>query len=186
MQLPRFSRRIGSLLLVTLVTAYWGFSGDTGITPAQQRPDADRVDVYLNNATVRQYSPEGALLRALNAPRLEHQTQDDSHRILQPQLRIQRPGRPDVHFSAQEGISSGDHQQIELRRAVRVEEQAQDALHFTTEQLFLDPERQFVWTAEPVAFYRGSSTTLAVGMNAYLDRNRIEFLSDVRGLYEVR
>nr|WP_246480552.1 LPS export ABC transporter periplasmic protein LptC [Motiliproteus sediminis] len=184
--MPRYTRRLTSLVLVGTVTGYWGFSGNTDLVPEDASADADRVDSYLGGAEIRQFGADGALSRTLTANHIEHRTAGDHYFFIKPTMQIFRPGKTPLQIRAQEAESNADQTQVELRRSVRVEELATVPLQLHTERLMVIPGNNFAWTPEPVAYYRGDSTTLAVGMNAYLDQNRIELLNDVRGHYETR
>jgi len=185
MRLPRYSRRAASILLVSTITSYWGFSGKSNLTPESDRTDADKVDSYMNDAEMQQFNNQGELLRSLVARRIEHRTATADNYFDHPQLSLNRqPEQPPVVISARQGISSDNDQLIELRRDVVIDPQSEPPSQLSTEQLYIQPEVNFAWTGELVAYYRGTNTTQAVGMNAYFDQERVELLTDVRGHYE--
>ncbi|HEY5718170.1 MAG TPA: LPS export ABC transporter periplasmic protein LptC [Motiliproteus sp.] len=184
MKLPRYTRRLASLLLVGIITSYWGFTGDSDLTQSSLQTQADQIDTYIHGAEIRQFDRRGELSRQLQARKIEHHTLSASSHFTQPRLTLQRPQGSPLLITAREAVSSDNNQLIELRREVEITPQTDQPTRFSTEQLFFEPAVNFAWTGEPVAYYRGTNTTLATGMNAYFNQDRVELLNRVRGHYE--
>lgn len=88
---------------------------------------------------------------------------------------------------AEQGWVAADHQSIRLQGAVvmtRTAESGKAPVEVTTRDVLIRPTDRYAETAAPAHAVTPGGEVRAVGLRAYLDREQLELLSEVRGYYE--
>ncbi|HEY9037046.1 MAG TPA: LPS export ABC transporter periplasmic protein LptC [Pseudomonadales bacterium] len=162
-------------------------------TPQQKgaKPDAlkelveqqvSEPDSYMTRLHVKHFTTNGTLQYEFHALRAAHQTNTQITILHEPSmlfLDTQDPWVMDSNF----GKLLGNHQTVELWDNVHVH-RTDDSLHIYTSALTLYPERHYAETPRAVTMDGIGTHTEAVGLEAYLDDNRMLLLSDVRSVHE--
>jgi lipopolysaccharide export system protein LptC len=89
------------------------------------------------------------------------------------------------YLSAAKGHSDANGQRVRLITDVEAQQQSQrhGLIQVTTSELLVQPARQYAETDKAVKMRARQSEIETLGMRAYLDEDRIELLSQVRGTY---
>jgi len=104
--------------------------------------------------------------------------------VEKPDITLLDPEKPPWYLSAERGRSNLREDSMTLIDQVRLWQEAERGLvEMTSPEITLWPERQFAKTDKPVKMRAPGGEQEAVGLEANLDENRIQLLSQVRGTY---
>ena len=151
--------------------------------PATPGPRADAAprDWYAEGLEVEAHDERGRLRYRLQAARAEGRA-DGRSRLEAPRLEL-HTRRGDV-WRVRAGRARAAEGRVVLERAVRARRVAGGRpLAIDTERLVAYPERDYAETDLPVRLAAPRMETEAVGLRAWLARERLELLSRVRSRY---
>ncbi|MFO1372171.1 MAG: LPS export ABC transporter periplasmic protein LptC [Candidatus Competibacteraceae bacterium] len=136
--------------------------------------------IRMNVAGLREY--------VLEAPTLIQLAGQNGTRIRQPVMDWYRPDGQtrEWRLRAEQGWVAADQQQVRLDGDVvmaRTAESGQPPMTITTRDLLIKPTERYAETAAPTLAVTPGSELRAIGARAYLDQERLELLSQVRGIY---
>lgn len=157
-------------------------------TKIQQHPS----NIIINHIS-HHYDEAGKLNYLLNAEEVRHfqinskrPSNKDHTDISQPEIILYRDNAPPWHIRSDSGQSTEQGSVITMIGNVIAWQT--DAAGFkselTTTKLVVMPDKQYAETDKPVMLKAPDSTTKAIGMQAFLQQDKIKLLSRVRGLYE--
>ncbi|WP_164880779.1 LPS export ABC transporter periplasmic protein LptC [Aestuariirhabdus litorea] len=182
-------------LLVSALLAYGGFYlyQNTPLRQALTPPDTDpserqEADFYLTNARLVRFNQQGELDHRMHAQEVNHYPLDDTTIIRQPRMVLYRE-QGERHISASNGKLLPGSKDLELWDEVLIVARARDGSEqgrLDTDFITLYSGQELASTSRPVIITTPQSVTRAVGLNAHLDQNRVQLLSNVRGTYEVQ
>ncbi|MBL8259731.1 MAG: LPS export ABC transporter periplasmic protein LptC [Candidatus Competibacteraceae bacterium] len=137
--------------------------------------------VRMNAAGLREYVVE--------APRLTQLPGPLGTRIERPVLDWYQPDGEtrEWRLQAERGWVAADQKTIRLEGAVvmtRAADSGKTPVEVTTRDLLVRPGERYAETAAPARAVTPGGELRAVGVRAYLDREQLELLSEVRGHYE--
>lgn len=137
--------------------------------------------VRMSLAGLREYTIEAPLLRQL--------PKDRGTWIEQPVLDWYQPDGQtrEWRLKSEQGWIAADQQLIRLAGAVvmtRTTESGKAPVEVTTREVLIRPRERYAETAAPVQAVTLNGELRAVGARAWLDREQLELLSEVRGYYE--
>ncbi len=137
--------------------------------------------VRMNIAGRREYVVE--------APRLQQLPGQGGARIEQPALDWYQPDGQirEWRLQAEQAWGAADQQTLRLEGAVtmvRTAASGKTPMTVTTRDIMIRPAEHYAETVAPVRVVTPSGELRSVGMRAWLDQQRLELLSEVRGLYE--
>ncbi|MBK8534029.1 MAG: LPS export ABC transporter periplasmic protein LptC [Candidatus Competibacteraceae bacterium] len=137
--------------------------------------------VRMNIAGMKEYVVE--------APRLQQLPGQSGTRIEQPALDWYQPDGQtrEWRLQAEQAWGAADQQTLRLEGAVTmVRTAASGKLPMTviTRDILIRPAEHYAETAAPVQVVTPGGELRAVGMRAWLNQQRLELLSEVRGFYE--
>jgi len=171
----------GFCLLVLYVTFYWGNS----YTPAEISTKLDRVDFYLNNATTKTFNEQGELASIISSPRAEFFQKQQTGIFATPTMDIYRQNNERWLIKAQQGEWKEVEEQLTLTGNVNAQRSPQP-MSIESEKMIAFPKTRQAETDLPVTIRTPEGILRAIGMQADLDADRIEFLQQVRGQYDAR
>ena len=180
----------GSVLALVAGLSWW-LAGEPPIVERQTNTPADggEIDYYLRDLEFATYSEDGVLARTLIAPEMRHYPADDSTELDRPRMTIHRADAPPWRVRSDSGWVSPDGERVHLRGEVFIERDAgKDVrpMQILTRNLWVEPERDYAETDEPVTVTSLTDRIDSVGMQAWLNEpGRIKFLSQVRGRHVV-
>lgn len=137
--------------------------------------------VRMSAAGLREYVVE--------APRLTQLPGQLGTRIEQPILEWYQPDGEtrEWRLRAERGWVAADQNTIRLEGTVvmsRAADSGKTPVEVTTRDILIRPAERYAETAAPARAVTPGGEVRAVGVRAYLDREQLELLSDVRGYYE--
>jgi len=123
------------------------------------------------------------------APRLAQLPNHLGTRIEQPALDWYQPDGQtrEWRLQAEHGWISADQQSVRLEgevTMVRTADSGKQPMTITTRDVLVRPGERYAETAAPARAVTPDGEFRAVGVHAWLDQERLELLSEVRGVYE--
>lgn len=162
----------------------WVESAMRDPVPAESQDPILIVDrfraVRMNPAGLREY--------VIEAPRLTQLPGQLGTRIEQPVLDWYQPDGEtrEWRLRAERGWVAADQKAIRLEGAVvmtRAADSGKTPVEVTTRDILIRPADRYAETAAPTRAVTPGGELRAVGARAYLDREQLELLSEVRGYY---
>jgi lipopolysaccharide export system protein LptC len=126
------------------------------VTPIPGPEIEGEPDVFMEGATISQFTPDGALRYRLSASLIRHYERNTLTRLTEPRFTLYQADGPPWRVRARHGIlrpaSAGREERVTLREDVVLEQMLAggDRLSLRTEALELYPERQYVETDRDV------------------------------------
>ena len=125
----------------------------------------------------------------LEAPLLKQLPGQLGTQVEQPQMDWYQPdGRTrEWRLRSEQGWIAPNQEQVRLEGKVvmiRTAESGQPPVTMTTRDVLVRPDSRYAETAAPARAVTPGGELRAVGVRAYLDQERLELLSKVRGVYE--
>ena len=178
-----------SVLILVAAFSYWALEKLTEDSAAKLNKLAHYPDYYMENFTTLTMNQDGTPKNRLNAVYMAHYPDDNTSELHKPELEIFRIDRPPIMVTADNGwvtsnndviLLSGNvylHQDDELGN-LKVELIAEDA------RVLVD--QKYAETDKAATLITKRSVTNSIGMRAYLQEQRMEFLSNVQTTIEPR
>ena len=177
------------LVGATLVGALALFSDPfTDTPPAQQLPDelAGEPDLYIKDATISQFRPNGQMKYRLLSPHIRHFERNDLTRLAAPRLTLHNDSNPPWQIESETGYirrragNSGPPEEVVfLRKNVLLEQRYDDGrrLRLETPSLYIYPDRSYAETEQNVMIDTDVGRTTAVGLQGDLQRGLLKLSS---------
>jgi lipopolysaccharide export system protein LptC len=141
-------------------------------------------DLYMLNATINHFGPEGELQHQINAQRFTHFPMTDVTTMQLPALALGRTRDSDPwEITSSEGriLPSSNYREevVELWSNVLASQSGKgnQFVAFETSSLTVYPERDYAETDEPVFIKNESGRTTAAAMKAFLNTGKFMFYS---------
>lgn len=173
------------VLLLLAVFSQWLLSVNTGPSAPKTTVSHD-PDYTMENFIITTMGATGAPEHRLQARYLAHYPDDGSTELTAPQFTLYERDDGPWQVSAGRGWVGGRQKFVVLRDNVLVENPQAGpgkAVRMTTSELEVLPDDKFAQTGQPVTLQSQNALTHAVGMRAYLDEERLQLLSKVKGTY---
>lgn len=157
-------------------------SDATGTVLASVQPD-----YTMDRLHTRRFDVNGRLARDLAADRLEHYPDARGSLLTNPLLTAHAERGEPWLIRAREGHSPPGEEEVNLKGRVRIDRAKgaqNDELHLTTETLRVLPEKNFAETGDPATITSQGMRSTGIGLNAWLDKEQLQLLDNVRGQYE--
>ncbi len=141
-------------------------------------------DIYMLDATIRQFADNGDLQYELSADRFTHFPLTDVTILERPNLMLYPQNGTPWTISSSNGrlLSKSIYREevMELWDDVLLSRQSQDVqfVNIKTQSLTVYPEREYAETDLKVSINDNASTTSAAGMEAHLDQEKLVFFSN--------
>jgi|GEM_PF-1540877 len=181
------TRLIIAIALIALASFFWGGESELG-RPNQANTDVpDNIDFFLRDANITQYTVAGKPEQQLLSPYVRHFPKQDAIHADDARMTVFREQQSPMKVEAALAIAKDDNSLVNLINDVVIYDTPASGAVTTlkTEKLDVYPDQQYADTDVDVEIKQGQDTTHSVGMQAYLDENRVELNSRVRGLYHV-
>lgn len=178
---------LGGLGLLALLTGWFLFSLESSLREPQQ-PASDLPVLVMQDFQATRMNEQGVRQYTLAAPRMVQLPGDQGTWLEQPAIDVyQDASTREWLIRAERGWVAADNSLIRLESHVTLERPAASGktpLVITTRNLQVYPEQRLVQTEEAARLDAPGGKLEAVGVRAYLDEDRLELLSAVRGIYE--
>ncbi len=177
------------LALVGVAAGIWFLFGqfnETFVNPDLPAELADEPDLYIEGAVITQFRKDGLIKYRLASREIRHFERDKLTRLQTPELDLYNVDTPPWHITSIRGyirerpLLSGDVEEVVfLRESVTVRQQFTDGRYLSlhSPSLYLYPDRQYAETDQDVMIDTEVGRTLAVGLEAYLERGLLKLSS---------
>ncbi len=153
----------------------------------QARADSQAPLLVMEHFIATRMDELGQRQYTLQAPRLTQLPGDQGARVEQPAMDGYRPDQKKLWMvRAGSGWVAPDNRRIRLDDGVSVTRTAaadQPPLELTTAEVWLHPKESYAESDQPARLETPGGVLTAVGFKVWLDQQRVELLSDVRGTY---
>jgi lipopolysaccharide export system protein LptC len=179
------------ILVIAFVTMK--YSGTHDAVTSEQAAAKIFPHTYLLNVQVRQFDEGGNIRYQMNAPVVrsfqvkDTPSNEDYSLFTSPVFMLSNdPQKPSWYVSAQEGRLDNSDEWFTLKNDVLARQisEKQGETTFNTSELRLNTKQQFAETDKAVTMRAAKSEITAIGLRAEMQRERIELLSHVKGIYE--
>jgi lipopolysaccharide export system protein LptC len=179
------------LLLLGFLAAFAAGSAWLLRQTALQSVQAARVkthvpDYYFTDATVTSLDLKGRPESELSAPRMVHHPDDDSIEIFTPHMRYFALNGPTWYAQADHADSPSGNKLVHLEGHVEITRPSPSGgppLVIDTDTMTVDLDSNVASTDDPVQMTQGTSHMTGVGMDAYLNDNRLVMRTNVHSHY---
>ena len=167
------------LFLVSMVFQY-----RQPTTPEQQLAKTEpepEADYYFVGTLSKHYNEQGRFDYEFHARRVEHFVTGDFTLVDAPNMILYPEKGVPWQVQARQGRGVAGNETVELWEDVLVNRDSPDnPLQMNTETLALQPARNLATTEDDIVITSAQGRVDATGMKAYIDKNRLELLSNVR------
>ena len=173
------------VLLLLAVFSQWLLSVNNGLSAAKATVSHD-PDYTMENFIITTMGAAGSPEHRLQARYLAHYPDDGSAELTAPQFTLYERDDGPWQVSAARGWVGGGQKFAVLRDNVLIENPQAgpaQAIRITTSELQVLPDDKYAQTGQPVTLQSQNALTHAVGMRLYLDEERLQLLSQVKGTY---
>ena len=180
------------LIVVLIVVAgfsYWALEKLTEDDVSKLSKLAHYPDYYMENFTTLTMNQDGTPKNRLNAVYMAHYPDDNTSELHQPELEIFRVDRPPVFVSADNGWVTSNNDVILLSGNVYLhqnDELGDLKVELIAEDARVLVDQKYAETDNAATLITKRSVTNSIGMRAYLQEQRMEFLSNVQTTIEPR
>ena len=178
------------LLVLAFILLEKSPKGLIAVAPAQP---GDFPYAYMTDIETLEYDAEGKLVYKLETPAAKYFQRDANQPGAEDYTLIEQPriifyaanNATPWHMSAAEGFSDANGYEVRLKTDVVAEQKssAQGPIEVTTSELRINTLLQYAETDKAVKMRAQQNQIETVGMRAFLNEDRIELLSEVRGVY---
>jgi lipopolysaccharide export system protein LptC len=179
--------KLALILVVIAGISYWALDKLTEDDLTKLSKLAHYPDYYMENFTTLTMNQDGKPKNRLYADYMAHYPDDNTSELHQPELEIFSENKQPINVRSDLGWVTSNNDVILLKGNVYLY-QNDDYGKLKTELLAEDAKvlvaEKYAETDNPTTLINGKSTTTAVGMRAYLQEQRLEFLSNVRTTIE--
>lgn len=151
-----------------------------------QQPKSHVPDYYFLDATVTSLDLKGSPESELVSPRIIHHPDDDSVEAFQPRMRYFIVGGLPWYAQADHGMEPSGGNLIYLDGHVHIthpDRKGGPPLVIDTEHMTVNLSTEVASTDDLVTMTKGSSRTDGIGMDGYMQDNRMVLRSNVKGMY---
>lgn len=149
------------------------------------------ADSFMENFTIHVLNAQGRPQYELRAVHMAHYPHDGHSDLQQPLFTAYQEEKGEQWMvSAERGVMENSNEKITLHGRVVIDKIRQneqsDPLQIQTQELLILPPESYAETAEYALITQGDATMESNGLRAFFEENRIQLLSQVRGVYEAR
>lgn len=178
------------LIILLAIASSWFFES---IKDHQELPEEavrHDPDYFLENFTATSRNLQGVITYKVVAKHLEHYPDDNSMKLQKPVFSFYEDNIKTWDAVADEAIIFQETQIIHLNGHVILTQLAGNKTSFTpskitSEQLTIEAKKKVAHTESKITLIQGNSHIQAVGMQADMNKNKIEFLSKTRSHYVI-
>lgn len=176
-------RYIATILTALVVVAYMTFDDHSrSVDIVSESLEYQEPDYMIQDLDLQSFNKQGLLVQQISAISATHFPKNDTTLLAKPNIIIHENSLPKW------GIQSGSGRLLK-DKAIHLEEDVLivpmqsngNDFSLTTNSLFIDLEKQIADTDDSVSIESDTSELTAKGMIVYLDTQKVEFKSQVRG-----
>ena len=181
--------KLAIFLIIIAGLSYWALDKLTGDELSKLSKLAHHPDYYMENFTTLTMNQDGTPKNRLNAIYMSHYPDDNTSELHEPELEIFRQDKPPVIVSSDKGWVTSNNEVILLDGNVYLyqnDEYGGLKLELITEDARVLVDQKYAETDKPATLITKRQVTNSKGMRAYLQEQRMEFLSNVHTTIEPR
>ena len=181
--------KLAFLLIIFAGASYWILDHLTEDDTTALSKLAHHPDYYMENFTTLTMNQDGTPKNRLNAKYMAHYPDDNTSELHEPELEIFRQDRRPIYVSADKGWVTSDNDVILLSGNVylyQYDESGQLKLELIAEDARVLVDQKYAETDKPATLISGRTVINSIGMRAYLQDQRMEFLNNVHTTIEPR
>lgn len=175
--------KVALVLIAIAGFSYWALEKLT----EESAPDLSKLahypDYYMENFTTLTMNQDGTPKNRLNAVYMAHYPDDDTSELHQPELEIFRVDQPPIIVNADRGWVTSNNDVILLKGNVYLQENDEFGnlkVELIAEDAKVLVDQEYAETDKATTLITKRTVTNSIGMRAYLQEERMEFLSNVR------
>ena len=178
-----------SVLILVAAFSYWALEKLTEDSAAKLNKLAHYPDYYMENFTTLTMNQDGTPKNRLNAVYMAHYPDDNTSELHKPELEIFRIDRPPIMVTADNGWVTSNNDVILLSGNVYLHQNDEFGnlkVELIAEDARVLVDQKYAETDKAATLITKRSVTNSIGMRAYLQEQRMEFLSNVQTTVEPR
>ncbi len=178
-----------SVLILVAAFSYWALEKLTEDSAAKLNKLAHYPDYYMENFTTLTMNQDGTPKNRLNAVYMAHYPDDNTSELHKPELEIFRIDRPPIMVTADNGWVTSNNDVILLSGNVYLHQNDEFGnlkVELIAEDARVLVDQKYAETDKAATLITKRSVTNSIGMRAYLQEQRMEFLSNVQTTIEPR
>ena len=185
---------IAIFLIIVAFVAFWDKSPNDLLDIEPIAESSRFPQAYMTDIALREYNPTGTLSNTLATRSAEYFQINPQQMGPQDYTLLEQPrmifssesGVSPWYLTAEQGRINQNGEQVTLLDNVQAQQQSttQGLIELLTSELHLHTVRQYAETDKAVKMRAQQGQLDTLGMKAFLSEDRIELLSQVRGIYE--
>ena len=180
-------RKLALILVILAAMTYWALDKLTKDDLTKLSKLAHYPDYYMENFTTLTMNQDGTPKNRLYADYMAHYPDDNTSELHQPKMIFFREDQQPINVRSDRGWVTSNNDVILLKGNVYLHQNDDDG-NLKTELLAEDArvlvDKKYAETDKATTLINRKSTTTSVGMRAYMQEQRMEFLSNVRTIIE--
>ena len=181
--------KLAIILIVVAGFSYWTLEKLTGDDVSKLSKLAHYPDYYMENFTTLTMNQDGTPKNRLTGVYMAHYPDDNTTELDEPELEIFRKDKPPIIVNADKGWVTSNNEVVLLSGNVYLhqnDEFGELKLELITEDARVLVDQKYAETDKNATLIVKRSVTNSIGMRAYLQEQRMEFLSNVQTTIEPR
>lgn len=152
---------------------------------AEYREETEHPEFFLDQSLTTIYRDDGKIDYQFNGEHLEHFKKSDVMQGKMVYFIFYKQNELTWHARADNATFLNKNKKIILSNNVRIWQPARN-LELTTAEITFNEARQYAETNKPVTIKSPAGITKSIGMKVDLDRENLQLLSSVTGLYHAK
>ena len=139
-------------------------------------------DNYMHELSTLTMNKDGSPKNRLYADRMAYYSDEDTTELVNPRLEIFRLEKPPTTITAKKAWVTEDDDVILLSgetRLIQLDAEGVRELEIITSDVRVFMEQEYLETDKPATIFRKKETIKSIGMNAYLNENKLDLLNNV-------
>lgn len=181
--------KLALILIIAAGFSYWALEKLSGDKITKLSKLAHYPDYYMENFTTLTMNQDGTPKNRLHAIYMAHYPDDNTTELHKPELEIFRQDKPPIIVNADKGWVTSNNEVILLTGNVYLhqnDESGELKFEIITEDVRVLVDQKYAETDKPATLIGKRSVVNSIGMRAYLQEQRMEFLSNVQTTIEPR
>jgi len=179
--------QLAIILIIIAAFSYWALDKLTEDDATKLSKLAHYPDYYMENFTTLTMNQDGTPKNRLNAVYMAHYPDDNTSELHEPELKIFRNEKPPINVKSDTGWVTSNNDVILLNGNVYLHQNDDDGnlkLELITKDARVLVDQKYAETDKAATLISKKSTTTSIGMRAYLQEQRMEFLNNVQTTIE--
>lgn len=179
--------QLAIILVIFAGFSYWALDKLTEDDVTKLSKLAHYPDYYMEDFTTLTMNQDGTPKNRLNAEYMAHYPDDNTSELHQPSLEIFRKEKQPINVRSDLGWVTSNNDVILLSGNVylhQYDDNGEMKLELITDDARVLVDQKYAETDKAATLISKKSTTTSIGMRAYLQEQRMEFLSNVQTTIE--